>query len=90
MYVTAEINDQKIPVNSKFWVAPVDILGTKCIDIELSDNQNFYYSGDTAQAYLQPIDTTQLVELTNTLLDISKDIAIGLDSLTKKLNNSSH
>jgi phospholipid/cholesterol/gamma-HCH transport system substrate-binding protein len=73
--------DFRIPVNSKAVLYDADLLGTKAIQIDLSDQDLYQEPGDTLAAEIQPGITQQLEQQLLPVKDKAESMIIKIDSL---------
>ncbi|NOQ74211.1 MAG: hypothetical protein GQ574_19540 [Crocinitomix sp.] len=80
--VSAKLNTAvEIPIDSKFEVVPIDVLGSKMIEVTYSNQSEFYHSNDTVVGfYIDPFENLMDSLLLNTVNQLIETTII-LDSL---------
>ena len=95
VFVSTKIKEeQNIPKGSEFYLASIDILGTKGIDVYYSDSKIHYQCNDTIIGLQQEIDSTlfksinesaeKMIKSTDSLIKLG-EINIDIDSLFDKV-----
>ena len=75
-----------IPLNSVAALISADIMGTKAISIQLSDNKDFYEPGDTMISYIKPGLTDMLEEEILPIKDKAGELLTAIDTFIINLN----
>ncbi|MCH2231321.1 MAG: MlaD family protein [Crocinitomicaceae bacterium] len=81
VFVTALLKDEiEIPENSEFYMASLDILGTKGINVKYSKSNKKMTKGDTVLGLAEKIDTTYF----QNILETTEKLIKSTDSLIKQ------
>lgn len=80
--VAAKMNAAiEIPIESKFEVVPIDVLGSKMIDVTYSNKTEFYHSNDTVLGfYIDPVKSL-IDSVMSSTLELIQESAIPSDSI---------
>jgi len=78
--------DYNIPRNSIAVLFSADIMGTKAISIQLSDNKESYEPGDTMISYIKPGLTDMLEEEILPIKDKAEELMTAIDTFIINLN----
>jgi phospholipid/cholesterol/gamma-HCH transport system substrate-binding protein len=80
------VGEVKVPKGSEATIISLDLLGTKVIDIALSNNQEILQKGDTLIGKIEESLTTTISDMVSPLKERSEQALVALDKVLNSMN----